>query len=287
MQAPHTPTWLCAGVLPVDIVGVVSNHEDCRPLVEFHGIPFHCLPVTPATKRRQEAQLLELIERERVDLLVLARYMQILSDGLCELLKGRAINIHHSFLPGFKGARPYHQAHARGVKVIGGEITLGQLAQALAFMLILQMPVRQIGWMINSIARASTCGGRLFNVLDLTPSIADAPDARPLDASRGALRFEDVDFRYPTWAKDGRTLSGISFEARPGKMIGIVGPPGAGKTTIAQLIGRYYDVTAGRITIDGQDIRGVTLTSLRAAVSIVQQEPFLFTASIDRWPGSR
>jgi formyltetrahydrofolate deformylase len=108
-----------AGVLPVDIAGVVSNHEDCRPLVEFHGIPFHCLPVTPATKRRQEAQLLELIERERVDLLVLARYMQILSDGLCELLKGRAINIHHSFLPGFKGARPYHQAHARGVKVIG------------------------------------------------------------------------------------------------------------------------------------------------------------------------
>ncbi|EDP61656.1 putative ATP-binding component of ABC transporter [alpha proteobacterium BAL199] len=168
-----------------------------------------------------------------------------------------------------------------GAKVIDGTITLGQLTEALAFMLILQMPVRQIGWMINSIARASTCGGRLFNVLDLIPSIADAPDAKPLAVTEGVVRFEGVSFRYPSHAKDERTLSDISFEARPGHMIGIVGPPGAGKTTIAQLIGRYYDVSAGRITIDGQDIREVTLRSLRDAVSIVQQEPFLFTASID------
>ena len=168
-----------------------------------------------------------------------------------------------------------------GLKTIDGEITLGQLAQFLAFMTILQMPVRQIGWMINSIARASTCGGRLFNVLDLEPSIADAPDARPLVITDGVLRFEAVDFRYPAWAEDQRTLSGITLEARPGQTIGIVGPPGSGKTTIAHLIGRYYDVDAGRITIDGQDIRDVTLTSLRRAVNIVQQEPFLFTAGID------
>jgi len=179
-----------------------------------------------------------------------------------------------------------------GAKVIAGEVTLGQLTEALAFMLILQMPVRQIGWMINSIARASTCGGRLFNVLDLQPSIADAPGATDLQVTEGVLRFEDVGFRYPAIGRDDRTLSDISFEARPGRMIGIVGPPGSGKTTIAQLIGRFYDVAEGRITIDGQDIRDVTLKSLRAAVSIVPQEPFLFTASIghnvaygDPWAG--
>ena len=168
-----------------------------------------------------------------------------------------------------------------GTKVVAGEVTLGQLAEALAFMLILQMPVRQIGWMINSIARASTCGGRLFNVLDLEPSISDAPDARPLEVSEGVLRFEGVGFRYPAAARDDRILEDVSFEARPGRMIGIVGPPGSGKTTIAQLIGRFYDVAEGRIILDGQDIRSVTLKSLRAAVSIVPQEPFLFTASID------
>ena len=168
-----------------------------------------------------------------------------------------------------------------GEKVLTGTITLGQLTETLTFMLILRMPVRQIGWMINSIARASTCGGRLFNVLDLQPSVADAPNAKPLQTTEGIVRFEGVDFRYPTWAKDERTLNGITLEARPGKMIGIVGPPGAGKTTIAQLLGRYYDVSGGRITIDGQDIREITLASLRDAVSIVQQEPFLFTASLN------
>ena len=99
--------------------------------------------------------------------------------------------------------------------------------------------------------------------------------------TEGAIRFENVEFRYPTWAKNERTLDGVNFEARPGKMIGIVGPPGAGKTTIAHLVGRYYDVSDGRISIDGQDIRDITLESLRNSVSIVQQEPFLFTASLD------
>ena len=179
-----------------------------------------------------------------------------------------------------------------GHKVITGDITLGQLAEFLAFMAILQMPVRQIGWMINSIARASSCGGRLFAVLDLEPSIADQPGAKPLAIAHGVLRFENVDFQYPAWTQDQRTLSGINLEARPGKTIGIVGPPGSGKSTVAHLMGRYYDVTGGRITIDGQDIREVTLESLRSAVGIVQQQPFLFTASInhnlaygDPWAG--
>ena len=168
-----------------------------------------------------------------------------------------------------------------GQKTIDGDITLGQLAQFLAFMTILQMPVRQIGWMINSIARASTCGGRLFAVIDLEPSIADRADAAPLVVGDGVLRFENVEFRYPAWTKDQRTLSGIDLEARPGKTIGIVGPPGSGKSTIAHLMARFYDVTGGRITIDGQDIRDVTLASLRDAVSMVQQQPYLFTASVE------
>ncbi len=179
-----------------------------------------------------------------------------------------------------------------GHKVLDGDISLGQLAEFLAFMAILQMPVRQIGWMINSIARASTCGGRLFAVLDLDPSVADRPGAKPLAITDGVLRFENVEFNYPAWTDDQRTLSGIDLEARPGKTIGIVGPPGSGKSTVAHLMGRYYDVTGGRITIDGQDIREVTLHSLRDAVSIVQQQPFLFTASInhnlaygDPWAG--
>ncbi len=108
-----------SGALPAEIVGVVSNHPDCRALAEWYGLPYYHLPVTAETKARQEAQILAVMDEQRVDLLVLARYMQILSDALCEQLVGRAINIHHSFLPGFKGARPYHQAYERGVKVIG------------------------------------------------------------------------------------------------------------------------------------------------------------------------
>jgi formyltetrahydrofolate deformylase len=108
-----------SGVLPVNIVGIVSNHQDCRGLSEWHDIPFHYLPVSPETKTTQEAEIMALMQAHKVDLLVLARYMQILSNDFCQKLQGRAINIHHSFLPSFKGARPYHQAHARGVKVIG------------------------------------------------------------------------------------------------------------------------------------------------------------------------
>jgi formyltetrahydrofolate deformylase len=108
-----------AGSLGAELVAVVSNHEDLRPMAEAAGLPFVHVPVTPATKRQAETRLLELVEEHRADLLVLARYMQILSDETCVALHGRAINIHHSFLPGFKGAKPYHQAFDRGVKLVG------------------------------------------------------------------------------------------------------------------------------------------------------------------------
>ena len=108
-----------SGLLPLDICAVVSNHRDFYQLAASYNIPFHHLPVTPTTKAQAEAKLLELVAQEEIELVVLARYMQVLSDELCRALEGRAINIHHSFLPSFKGAKPYHQAHDRGVKIIG------------------------------------------------------------------------------------------------------------------------------------------------------------------------
>jgi len=108
-----------AGSLHAELVAVVSNHEDLRPMAEAAGLPFVHVPVTPESKPQAEQRLLELVDEYGADVVVLARYMQVLSDALCLKLLGRAINIHHSFLPGFKGAKPYHQAYDRGVKLVG------------------------------------------------------------------------------------------------------------------------------------------------------------------------
>ena len=108
-----------SGLLKADIRAVASNHRDFYRLAASYDVPFHHVPVTPESKAAQERKILELIEEERIDCVVLARYMQVLSPELCRALAGRAINIHHSFLPSFKGAAPYTQAHARGVKLIG------------------------------------------------------------------------------------------------------------------------------------------------------------------------
>ena len=107
------------GTLCMEIAAVVSNHDDLRSLVEWHKVPYHHIPVTPDTKLAAEQQLIEMVAETDTDVIVLARYMQVLSDQLCARLPGQIINIHHSFLPGFKGARPYHKAHERGVKLIG------------------------------------------------------------------------------------------------------------------------------------------------------------------------
>lgn len=105
--------------LPIEVVAVVGNHPDLAPMAQFYSVPFLCIPVTKTNKAEAEKELLNLVEAERVELIVLARYMQILSDEFCAKLAGSIINIHHSFLPSFKGARPYAQAHHRGVKLIG------------------------------------------------------------------------------------------------------------------------------------------------------------------------
>ena len=165
-----------------------------------------------------------------------------------------------------------------GTKVLAGQMTVGRLTEFLTYMTLLQAPIRQIAMIFNSMARATSAGGRLFEVLDLEPEIADAPGALSLAPTVGVLRFEDVSFRYDPAGKT--VLSGIDFEVRPGQTLGIVGPPGSGKSTLANLAPRFYDVSGGRITIDGVDIRDVTLASLRAYVGLVQQEAFLFDSSV-------
>lgn len=164
-------------------------------------------------------------------------------------------------------------------KVADGQITVGTLTSFLTFMTILQMPVRQLGMLVNSFARTATCGERVFALLDLDLAIADAPDAVALEAGEGVLRFENVGFTYP--GAERPTLRELSFSAQRGETIGLIGPPGSGKSTIAHLIPRFYDVTDGAITIDGHDIRDVTLKSLRSEVVVVQQDAFLFTTSLE------
>ncbi|CAN5877462.1 hypothetical protein BH11PSE1_BH11PSE1_04090 [soil metagenome] len=155
-----------------------------------------------------------------------------------------------------------------GHKVAAGAMSVGTLTAYLTYMTLLQGPIRQIAMIFNAAARATSSGARVFEVLDLEPEIADAPDAKPLAPAKGVLRFESVDFGY---VPGKQILTGIDFEVGPGQTLGIVGPPGSGKSTIANLIPRFYDVTGGAITIDGVDIRDVTLPTLREYVGLVQQ----------------
>ncbi len=158
-------------------------------------------------------------------------------------------------------------------RVQAGRMTVGELTEILAFMTILQQPTRQIIMIVNSAARATSSGQRLFDILDREPLVQDREDARPLVTPRGTVRFEHVDFAYP----GGPTvLHDISFAVGPGQTLGIVGAPGSGKSTIAHLLPRFYDVSAGRITIGGEDVRDVTLDSLRQSVALVAQDVFLF-----------
>lgn len=169
---------------------------------------------------------------------------------------------------------------AGGQRVAAGDITIGTLATFLTFMTILQMPVRQLGMMVNGYARASTCGARLFALIDMPVEVADRPGAEDLNITDGTLKLDNVGFAYDS-ATDRQAVTGVSFEAKRGETIGIIGPPGAGKTTLMHLIPRFYDVSEGAITIDGQDIRDATLSSVRQAVAVVQQDSFLFTTSLE------
>lgn len=164
-----------------------------------------------------------------------------------------------------------------GQLVVQNQLTLGELVSFSAYLAQLVQPVRRIGQIIPALALASAAAERIFDIIDTRSEVRQAPDAIPLPPVRGTVRFDNVSFAY---FQRLRVLSNISFEARPGQVIAMLGATGAGKSTIVNLIPRFYDPTEGRITIDGYDIRHVTLNSLREQIGIVLQETMLFAASI-------
>ena len=164
-----------------------------------------------------------------------------------------------------------------GWRVISTDLTIGQLASFVFYMQILAMPVRMSGFLVNSYARAASGGQRLFEILDTESEVVEKPDPMELGRVTGHVRFENVSFSYE---EDKPVLKNITFEAEPGKVIALLGPPGSGKSSVANLLPRFYDVGSGRITIDDIDIRDVTLKSLRHNIGIVQQDVFLFGAGL-------
>ena len=164
-----------------------------------------------------------------------------------------------------------------GYEVVNGVMTAGSLVAFLTYAVNLANPVKRLSRVYGSLQRAMAAVDRVFHVLDLPETIKDAPDAKPLPATQGHVEFHDVSFEYK---KGVPALVDVSLEARPGQMVAFVGPSGAGKSTIANLIPRFYDVTQGAITIDGHDIRDVTVASLRSQIGIVPQETMLFSATV-------
>lgn len=164
-----------------------------------------------------------------------------------------------------------------GWEVLHGRLTAGGLAQFVLYMNQLAFPIRQAARVIDSLSRAASSGQRLFEVLDAPSPVAEKPQAQDLGRAQGLVRFEDVSFAYDATIP---ALRHITLEAAPGQITAILGAPGSGKSTIVHLIPRFYEVTAGRITIDEQDIRDLTLHSLRRNVGIVQQDVYLFSATI-------
>jgi len=208
----------------------------------------------------------------------MAKFDRASSEALREaykriLLRMRAVRTTNIAFYGSMALMLWYGGH----KVVAGTMSPGRMAEFVLYMNILQGPVRQVIMIVMSAARATTCGGRLFEILDIEPAIADKPDAKALAPTQGVLRFEHVDFAYDAGKP---VLTDISFAVGRGQTLGIVGPPGSGKSTIANLIPRFYEVSGGAITIDGVDIRNVTLASLREYVGLVQQEAFLFDSTV-------
>ena len=164
-----------------------------------------------------------------------------------------------------------------GNSVINGSITAGSLVAFLTYAVNISNPIKRLSRVIGNIQKALAAAQRVFDVLDLPEKIQNAPDAKALPPVKGDVRFKNVSFAYN---ESEEVLSNVSFEVKPGEMIAFVGPSGAGKSTVASLLPRFYDVTTGSITIDGEDIRKVTLNSLREQVGIVPQETVLFNGSV-------
>ena len=164
-----------------------------------------------------------------------------------------------------------------GTEVIAGRMAEGQLVTFMLYLTLLQVPVRTMGFIVGIVSRAHGAGSRIFELLDTESAVRERPGARPLQPGPGEVRFEDVSFGYDAVSP---VLHGVDIHARPGETVALLGPTGSGKTTVVNLQPRFYDATGGRVTIDGEDVRDVTLDSLRASVGLVQQDVFLFAATI-------
>jgi ABC-type multidrug transport system fused ATPase/permease subunit len=169
---------------------------------------------------------------------------------------------------------------AGGAGVIAGFVTLGTLIGFTTYMQMLLRPIRQTGMMLNVVMRSVAAAERVFEVLDTQPDVQDAPDAYPLPAVEGHVRYQGVTFAYDGGSQGAEALRSVDLDAAPGELVALVGPSGAGKTTLVHLLPRFYDAQEGQITIDGHDIRRVTVGSLRDAIGIALQSVFLFDASI-------
>jgi ABC-type multidrug transport system fused ATPase/permease subunit len=167
-----------------------------------------------------------------------------------------------------------------GNLVVTGELSLGALVAFTTYVTQLVDPVRRLGLIIPAVAIAASSGERVFEILDAVPDVRDEPGAQPLPRVQGHVRFEGVAFSYGGRSQLLRVLQDIDFEARPGQVVALLGPTGSGKSTIISLIPRFYDPTAGRVTIDGQDVRHATIRSLRTQVGIVMQETILFAGTV-------
>jgi ATP-binding cassette subfamily B multidrug efflux pump len=165
-----------------------------------------------------------------------------------------------------------------GLEVIGGGLTIGELIAFNTYLAFLLFPILTLGFLAASVTRAGASSARVFEILDAPLEIRDAPDARPLPAITGRVRFDDVHFRYP--GSEPEVLRDVSFTAEPGQLVAILGTTGAGKSTLVNLLPRFYDVTEGSVAIDGHDVREVTLASLRSQIGIVLQQSLLFSGSV-------
>jgi len=169
-----------------------------------------------------------------------------------------------------------------GPQVIAGSITVGTLFAMISYLLMLNAPMQQLGNLVNLAATAGASAGRVFEIIDTHNSISERPDAVTLHDLRGQVCFEHVSFAYPSASEveGAHVLRDIDFCAEPGQTIALIGPTGSGKSTVVALISRFYDPTAGRVLIDGVDVRDATLFSLRSNIGVVLQNPFLFSATI-------
>jgi ATP-binding cassette subfamily B protein len=165
-----------------------------------------------------------------------------------------------------------------GIRASAGGLSIGTLAEFVLYQQMLTWPIREMGWIIAMGQEASAAAERVFELLDTTPDIADAPDATPLESSRGEIAFEDVWFSYPE--SEAWILRGVDLHVEPGETLAIVGMTGSGKTTVAALMSRFYDPTSGRVTLDGRDLRSITVRSLRAHATVAFEDPILFSVSI-------